>query len=486
MRALAAVLPFVAAALAQEPPTWDQLDARPIPSWFQDAKFGIFIHWGVYSVPSYCHTSTYSEWYQHWLDTNSHDGFVTKFHERVYGKDFTYRDFAPQFRAELWDPAEWAKIFQRAGADYIVITSKHHDGYALWPDAVGSAVRGYPWNAQAIGPERDLLGELAAAVRKEGIRFGLYYSFLEWHNPLFDKDKPAYVDQVVFPQVKDLIARYQPSVFWPDGEWEHPDTLWRSRELVHWLRENAPNRGELVVNDRWGKGCRGEHGDYYTTEYGGYGGSKTYLGQKPFEECRGIGHSFAFNRAEGYDLYLSRTECVRTLIDLVSRGGKLLLDIGPDGDGTIPLIMVDRLLAIGDWLKVHGEAITGCDRSPFLQTPWGRATQKGDTVYLQVYDWPRDGILAVPELVILPQKSGHPTKEPAGSGAGKESGVCPEESTRASSLRRSAGSWSRASRSATLRDALGINRNMLTRWKSEIEGDGAEAFRRQREADRRG
>src|SRR5262249_42386976 len=152
---------------------WEQLDARPIPQWFQDARFGIFIHWGVYSVPSFCHTSTYSEWYQHWLDTNSHDGLVRQFHDRVYGKDFAYRDFAAQFRAELWDPAAWAQTFQRAGADYIVITSKHHDGFCLWPDPVASDVRGYPWNATVTGPRRDLLGELAAAVRKEGVRFGL-------------------------------------------------------------------------------------------------------------------------------------------------------------------------------------------------------------------------------------------------------------------------------------------------------------------------
>ncbi len=385
----------LAAVVAQEPPSWEQLDARPLPRWFDEAKFGIFIHWGVYSVPAYCDTSTYSEWYQHWLDTNSHQGLVRDFHARVYGQETPYRKFAEQFRCELWQPDDWASTFRRAGADYVVITSKHHDGFALWPDAHTQKVRGYPWNALDTGPKRDLLGELCAAVRRQGLRFGLYYSFLEWHNPLFGASIPGYVEQQMLPQVKDLVMRYQPDVFWPDGEWEHPATTWRGRELLHWLRTAAPNRDELVVNDRWGKECRGEHGDYYTTEYGGHGGSKTHAGQKPFEECRGIGRSFAFNRAEGYDAYLSRTDCVRTLIDLVSRGGKLLLDIGPAADGTIPLIMTDRLYAIGDWLRDHGDAIRGCKKSPFRNTPWGRATTKGGTVYLHVYEWPKDGDLVV-------------------------------------------------------------------------------------------
>lgn len=378
-------------------PSWTELAQRTPPAWFEDAKFGIFIHWGAYSVPSICDTSTYSEWYQRWLDTNSHGGLVKQFHDRVYGADFEYRQFAEQFRAELFDPAEWARIFERAGARYIVITSKHHDGFCLWPSKIASEVRGYPWNAQETGPKRDLLGDLAAAVRERGLKFGLYYSFMEWHNPVFDRSVPEYVERVMFPQVQDLIRRYEPAIFWPDGEWNHPDSTWRARELLDWLYSNAPNQDEFVVNDRWGKGLRGRVGDFYTTEYGdGGGGGDSYSGTRPFEECRGIGHSFAYNRIEDYDVYLSRTAAVRTLIDMVSRGGNLLLDIGPKADGTIPLIMVDRLFAIGDWLQVNGEAIHGTTKSPFRQTPWGRATQKGKTVYLHVYDWPRSGQLVVP------------------------------------------------------------------------------------------
>ena len=236
--------------------TWESLRQHETPQWFRDAKFGIFIHWGVYSVPSFCDTSTYSEWYQAWCDGNSHDGLEREFHEANYGADFEYREFAPMFRAELWDPVEWAKIFRRAGAKHIVITSKHHDGFCLWPNEQASEARGYPWNAGETGPKRDLLGELFEACRGEGVRPGIYYSFMEWHNPLYESDKARYVDEVMIPQVKELITRYKPDVFWPDGEWDHPDSLWRSTELLAWMYNNAPNAAELAVNDRWGKGLR--------------------------------------------------------------------------------------------------------------------------------------------------------------------------------------------------------------------------------------
>jgi alpha-L-fucosidase len=305
------------------------------------------------------------------------------------------------FRAEMFDPAEWASIFRRSGAEYMVITSKHHDGFCLWDSEVASEVRGYPWNSVETGPKRDLVGDLFEACREEGVRPGLYYSFMEWENPLYDReDKSEYVDRVMIPQIKELIERYEPAVFWPDGEWDHSDSTWRSTETLEWIYENAANPEEIVVNDRWGSGLRGQVGDYTTTEYDSLGnsGGKEMRKHRPFEECRGIGHSFAFNRAENYDIYDSRTACVQRLVDLVSRGGVLLLDIGPTADGRIPLIMVDRLLAIGDWLEVNGEAIKGTRRSPFQSLPWGRATVKGDDLYLHVFDWPEDDRLVVPGL----------------------------------------------------------------------------------------
>ena len=382
-------------------PNWESLATRETPQWFRDAKFGIFIHWGVYSVPAFCDTSTYSEWYQWWYDTNSHGGKVRDFHHKNYGEDFAYHQFAPMFQAEMWDPAEWADIFRRSGARYMVITSKHHDGFCLWPNAVASEVRGYPWNSVETGPKRDLISDLFEACRQEGVRPGLYYSFMEWHSPLYDnEDKTRYVDEVMIPQIQELITTYNPDVFWPDGEWDHPDTLWKSPEILEWIYENASN-ADIVVNDRWGKGLRGQVGDYTTTEYGNLGNSsgKGMRKERPFEECRGIGHSFAFNRAEGYDIYSSRTECIHMLIDLVSKGGSLLLDIGPTADGRIPLIMVDRLLAIGRWLDINGEAIYGTSAGPYRDfLPWGRTTLKDNTLYLHIFDWPTDDVVEVTGL----------------------------------------------------------------------------------------
>jgi len=399
---LAALAVLLAAAplTAQDyEPEWDSLSKRPVPEWFPEAKFGIFIHWGVYSVPAFSDTSTYSEWYQYWLDTNSHGGLVRRFHEANYGPGFEYRDFASRFRAELFDPEEWARILRRSGARYVVLTSKHHDGFCLWPDTRASAVRGYPWTAAETGPRRDLVGELTEAVRAAGLRMGLYYSFMEWHNPLFEEDPDRYVAEYMIPQIQDLILRYRPDVFWPDGEWNHPDSFWRSPEILAWIYENAPNREEIVVNDRWGRSLRGSVGDFSTTEYGHLGGARGMRRDRPFEECRGIGHSFAWNRAEGYDLYMSRTECVRLLVDLVSQGGNLLLDIGPTADGRIPLILQDRLFAIGRWLEKNGVAIYGTEAGPFRRLSWGRSTVRGDHLYLHVYDWPEDGRLRLRGLL---------------------------------------------------------------------------------------
>jgi alpha-L-fucosidase len=379
-------------------PNWESLNRRESPTWFRDAKFGIFIHWGLYSVPAICDTSTYAEWYQWWLKTNSHNGLVREFHEKWYGSDFTYADFAPEFHAELWQPDQWANLFKRAGAKYVVLVSKHHDGFALWPSREASATRGRPWNSVETGPKRDICGELSQAVKAEGLKMGFYYSFMEWENPLYDQDKPRYVEEHMIPQIKDLVQRYEPAIVWPDGEWDHPDTLWRSPEILSWIYNNCQNPDELVVNDRWGKALRGQVGDYYTTEYGSVGGGSPGLkdDQKPFEECRGIGHSFALNRLEGYEAYLSRTELVRLLVDKVSRGGGLLLNLGPAADGRIPLIQQDRILALGRWLEVNGEAIYGTRTSRLPELAWGLSTSKGDMDYLHVFDWPSNGKLSVP------------------------------------------------------------------------------------------
>jgi alpha-L-fucosidase len=362
---LACVVSWPVAAQPYEP-TWESVDRRPTPAWFQDAKFGIFIHWGVYSVPSYAPVLpgklAYAEWYWHQMvegrDNPKANGVETgtwAYHQKMYGADYDYSRFAPQFRAELFDPDQWASIFAGSGAKYVVLTSKHHEGFALWPSKEASATWGRPWNAVEQGPHRDVLGDLTDAVRRKGLRMGYYYSLYEWYNPLYLKDKTAYVEKHMLPQFKDLVSRYKPSILFSDGEWEAPSSVWRSPEMLAWLFNESPVKDELVVNDRWGSETRHKHGGYWTTEYTPGMSDMSHA----WEESRGMGFSYGYNRAERLQDYHTGRDLVLMLVDIVSRGGNLLLDIGPGADGTIPVIMQDRLHLIGDWLGVNGEAIYG-------------------------------------------------------------------------------------------------------------------------------
>jgi len=346
-------------------PSWDSIDKRPTPAWFTDAKFGIFIHWGVYSVPAYAPIIpgklAYAEWYWNAMTSgkdpkaNPIQTGTWAYHQKQYGADFPYQSFAPQFRAELFDPDHWADVFARSGARYVALTSKHHEGFALWPSKEASATWGRPWNAVEIGPKRDVLGDLTDAVRRKGLRMGYYYSLYEWYNPLWLSDKPRYIREHMFPQFKDLVTRYKPSIIFSDGEWDLPSADWRSPELLAWLFNDSPVKDEVAINDRWGKDSRHKHGGYWTTEYTpGMSGM-----DHPWEESRGMGFSYGYNRAERMEHYHTGRGLVIMFVDLVSRGGNLLLDIGPDADGTIPVVMEERLIQIGDWLKVNGEAIYG-------------------------------------------------------------------------------------------------------------------------------
>ncbi|MBM4032032.1 MAG: carbohydrate-binding protein [Planctomycetes bacterium] len=362
---------------------WASLDKRPTPAWFAEGRFGIFIHWGVYSVPAWAPKGQYAEWY--WNHMQNKKGATWQHHEKTYGADFKYEQFAPMFKAEKFNPDEWADLFARSGARYVVITSKHHDGFCLWPapDSKG-------WNAVETGPKRDLLGDLTKAVRKTPVRMGFYYSLYEWFHPVYRSDTKRYVAEHALPQFKDLVARYAPDVVWPDGEWEQPDTAWRSEEFLAWLFNDSPCRESVAVNDRWGRGCRGRHGGYYTSEYGDHGGKSGT--PHIWEECQGIGRSFGYNRNEGPQDYRTVQQLLHLLINCVANGGNLLLDIGPDGDGTIPAIMQERLLGMGAWLKANGESIYSCGAGPFRNPPWGRSTARPGKLYLHLYSWPKEAL----------------------------------------------------------------------------------------------
>ena len=342
-------------------PNWASLDQRPVPQWFKDAKFGIFIHWGVYSVPGWSSKGQYAEWYQQGL--NSGDTARISYHKRKFG-NLTYYQLADQFKAELYNPDEWAHVIEQSGARYVVLTSKHHDGWANWPSAATSTAWSVPWNAGVAGPHRDLLGDLFTAIRKTSVHPGMYYSLYEWFNPIWKKDRQAYVSGYMWPQMKDLINTYHPEVFWTDGDWDGPDSLWKSTQFLAWLYNESPVKDKIVTYDRWGAGIRFHHGGVYTPEYQ----PNADFEDHPWEESRGMGFSYGYNREEDSWDYNSAQSLVLQLIDKVSRGGNFLLDIGPDEHGKIPPIMEERLLQIGDWMKINHEAI-------YNTTRWRAASQ---------------------------------------------------------------------------------------------------------------
>jgi alpha-L-fucosidase len=202
-----------------------------------------------------------------------------------------------------------------------------------------------------------LAGELTEAVKNEGLHMGFYYSLYEWYHPWYKTDVDKYVDRHMLPQMKELVNRYRPDIIWTDGEWDYPSEKWRSVEFLAWLYNESPVKETVAVNDRWGKETRSRHGGFYTTEYDQGMVQETLI--RPWEECRGIGHSFGYNRNEKLADYSASGELIHLLIEKVATGGNLLLNIGPTADGRIPVIMQQRLSDIGKWLKVNGEAIYG-------------------------------------------------------------------------------------------------------------------------------
>ena len=333
---------------AQVQSTWESINERGYPQWFSDAKLGIFIHWGVYSVPAYASLEGYAEWYYRGLMTN--DDRKT-FQERIYGKNFQYEDFAPMWKAELWNPDEWAELFQKSGAKYVLLVSKHHDGFCLWPSQYAPK-----WNSVELGPKRDICGELTEAVRKKGLKMGFYYSLPEWKSDIHrwyvdpDENIGEYVDTHMIPQFKELVTRYKPTVLFTDGEWRNTAEQWHATELISWYYNTVGK--DAIVNDRWGEGQ--QHG-FRTPEYS----AGITLTDRPWAECRGLGRSFGLNRNEPLENYMTSDELIRHFCVLVAAGGGMTVNVGPAADGKIPLLQQERLLDLGRWLDVNGEAIYG-------------------------------------------------------------------------------------------------------------------------------
>jgi len=368
-----------------------ELNARPVPQWFKNAKFGIFVHWGLYSVPAYTElndkllgSGNDAAWYKRQIAEEGHPSQL--FHNRTYGPNFQYEDFPGMFEAELFDADEWAKLFKRAGARYMNFTSKHHDGFCMYPSSYA-----WKWNSVTLGPHRDFCMELRDAMDRVDVKFGVYHSLLEFDHPLYVSNIDAFVTQHLHPMMKELVCKYEPWTLFTDGEWRYTAEQWGAPEFLAWLYNDSPVKDVVVPNDRWGIGTRGNWGGNYTTEYGHLDIGKTVDDcplDRPFEECRGIGRSFGLNRLETPDHYMSVEQLLEILVSTVARGGNLLLNVAPAGDGRIPTLMQERLLQIGRWLEVNGDAIYDTDIYIKKAQTEIFYTKKDDAVYAILSKYP--------------------------------------------------------------------------------------------------
>lgn len=406
---LRATLPQV---LAQQvslyEPTLKSLDRHPLPDWYADAKLGIFVHWGLYSVPGwaplqhadhdfatqdYIKNNPYAEWYYNVMRVT---GSPTQAYQEEHFHSADYYDFARTFDEESkrWSPDDWVQTFRDAGARYVVLTTKHHDGFALWPTGVKNP------NQRNLSAKRDIVGDLSVSARKAGLKMGLYYSGgYDWtfnRGPIeqqadYETVKPESVAYGTYAdaQIKELIARYHPAVLWNDIDWP------KSGNALQVMADYYNAVPEGVVDDRFGV----KHSDFTSPEYA----KLDHISEKKWEECRGLGRSFGYNRAEGEAETIAPAELISLLADVVSKNGNLLLDVGPEADGTIPPVQMDRLTKLGVWLKQNGDAIYGT-------RPWTRAeaktgdgtevrfTRKGTKLYAILLTRPDTRTITVPDL----------------------------------------------------------------------------------------
>ena len=359
-------------AFAQSKP--DKMD------WWKEAKFGLFIHWGVYSVPAGVYDGKDIEGIGEWIMNR--------------GKIPTarYQAYAKEFNPVKYDPEAWVKMAKDAGMKYLVITSKHHDGFTLFETKASK------WNIVEATPYgKDLLKPLAEACHKQGIKLGFYYSQAQdWNNPggaasggHWDKAQHGsmdeYIDKVAVPQVKEILSNYgQVDILW----WDTPTDMTKERaEKFLPILAKYPN---LITNNRLGGGYNGD------TETPEQFVPATGFPGRNWETCMTMNDTWGYKSKD--DKWKSTTEIIQTLIDIVSKGGNYLLNVGPTSEGLVPQPSIERLAEVGKWMKINGEAIYGTTASPFSYLPWGRCTQKGNKLYLHVFDWPKDGKISLPVL----------------------------------------------------------------------------------------
>ncbi|MFB6136742.1 MAG: alpha-L-fucosidase [Halobacteriaceae archaeon] len=406
--------------------TWDSLDRHETPAWFRDAKLGIFIHWGIYSVPGWAPgeeghdpdlSSDYAEWYPNYMYEEGSP--FREYHLEHYGADVEYIDFLEDWQAERWDPDRWADRFEDVGAGYVVMVGEHHDGFPLWDSHYQR------YNTADMGPERDLVGELGEAVRERDLKYAVSnHGNLNYYQPGFegqyghpaveDEDTPPGPEYVHFMNAKlyEIVRKYDTDMLWFDLPKARSDDL-HVKELIADFYNRAAERGkEVAVNDRSSLDAVGTvidtgddewHGDFETPEYAVFDEVRDTV----WESVRGIGRSFGYNRAEDDADHIARDELIHSFVDIVSKNGNLLLNVGPRADGTIPEPQLDRLRALGDWLDVNGDAIFGT-------RPWAvaedrvaetelRYTWREGTLYVTLLEYPESGTVttSIPAHVTL-------------------------------------------------------------------------------------
>ncbi|MGO8734852.1 MAG: alpha-L-fucosidase [Terriglobia bacterium] len=390
-------------------PTTQSLRKHQVPQWYEDAKFGIFVHWGVFAVPAY------HEWYVEFISPKANFGYMlggppytatrgnlpeelykanvvedaVKYHLAHWGPNFAYDDFIPMFKAEKFDPAAWAQLFRDAGARYVVLTAKHGDEFALWPSKFTHR------NAMDMGPRRDLAGDLLKAVRQSGLKMGFYHNttYTFWDPRYPGRDWVDYMNN----SIKELVDLYHPSILWGDvregpiKDWQGrplPADYWNSKEVLAYFYNHSEDPAEVVANDRWGLDTDGKMlGDFATPERTGVGG----IVEKKWEECDSLDPtSWGYNRRTKDGEYMTPNGVVHYLVDVVSKNGNLLLNVGPRADGTIPEVMQSCLRRVGEWLRVNGEAIYGSRAWDTYRDGDVRFTRKGNTLYAIALEWPEE------------------------------------------------------------------------------------------------
>ncbi|KAI3388037.1 hypothetical protein SNEBB_002508, partial [Seison nebaliae] len=251
---------------------------------------------------------------------------------------------------------EWVDIFKSAGAKYIVMGSKHHEGFTMWPSKYK-----FNWNSYDVGPKRDIIGELSTAIRKESlIHFGVYHSLYEWFNPFYLSDKKSNFTKQQFTEITmgelyELAENYQPDIIWSDGQWDANSDYWKAKEFIAYLYNDSPMKENVMVNDRWGTDALCHHGDFFTC-HDRYNPGK--LLNHKWENCFTLdARSWGYRRRLNIQDVLSETEVINELVSTVSCGGNVLINVGPTKDGKIIPIFQERLSQVGNWLKINGEAI---------------------------------------------------------------------------------------------------------------------------------